>query len=162
MSLNFYSEKEDYKKEESINKYKDLFLTYENEFPSLCDALKQMFTSKDLNKKKCEELTLDILDKCKSHIDPKYEQIKNIYKNISKENAYTICAYTCESKEKKDEDKYSPYSPYRILNNNLVSENRKIGINNISKFLYILLKSLRKLPRYYPSKKKKFFIYIDV
>ena len=39
--------------------------------------------------------------------------IKNKYENITKEDAYIICSYTCELKERK-------YSPYRILNQNLV------------------------------------------
>ena len=101
MSLNLYIEEEDYKKEESINNYKDLFIPYEKEKPSLTDALIQMFKSAKLNDQKCDELTKDILDKCKNHIDPKYEEINNKYNNITKENAYIICAYTCESKEKQ-------------------------------------------------------------
>ena len=42
------------------------------------------------------------------------------------------------------------YSPYRLLNKNLASTNRKQGISNISKYLYIFLKALRKLYKYYP------------
>ena len=38
----------------------------------------------------------------------------------------------------------------------MVSEDRKNGINNISKYLYIFIKSLRKLPKYYPPKNKNF------
>ena len=49
MSLNYYNEEEDYKKEESVNNYKDLFISYEKELPSLTDALNQMFKSKNLN-----------------------------------------------------------------------------------------------------------------
>ena len=37
----------------------------------------------------------------------------------------------------------------------MISENRKNGIHNISKYLYIFLQSLRKLPKYYPPKNKK-------
>ena len=37
----------------------------------------------------------------------------------------------------------------------MISENRKNGINNISKYLYIFLQLLRKLPKYYPPKNKK-------
>ena len=143
MSLNFYAKEEDYGKEESVNNYKNLFSSYKNLTPNLSDSLKQMFKSENLDDKKCDELTKDILDKCKNIIDPKLSVIKQKYKNISKEDAYIICSYTCESNE-------YIYSPYKILNKNLVSENRKNGIRNISKYLYIFLKSLRKLPKYFP------------
>ena len=48
------------------------------------------------------------------------------------------------------------FSPYKLLNKNLVSENRQNGINNISKYLFIFLNSLRKLERFYPNYKTKF------
>ncbi len=62
---------------------------------------------------------------------------KKKYPKITKEDSIIISSYTCESKDNK-------FSPYKILNINLVSENRKEGLKNISKYLYILLKSLRK------------------
>ena len=105
-----------------------------------------MFESLELNNNKVKELTDDILAKCQKRIDPDFNVIKKKYENITKEDAYIICSYTCESKEKK-------YSPYRILNQNLVSDDRRNGVKNISKYLYIFLKSLRKLPRYYPKNK---------
>ena len=146
MSLIFYSEEEDNDREESVNKYKNLFSTYENNSPSLKEALTQMFKSIEFSNYKVAQLVEDILDKCKEKIDQRYDEIKKKYENISKEDAYIICSYTCESKERK-------YSPYRILNQSLVSDNRQNGVRNISKYLYILLKSLRKLPRYYPKNK---------
>jgi len=118
--------------------------------PTLSEALIQMFMSSNLNEQKANELTDDILSKCKKVINQNFNEIKKKYDKILKDDAYIICAYTCESKERK-------YSPYRILNQNLVSDNRKNGINNISKYLYIFLKSLRKLPRYYPTKANKYF-----
>jgi len=149
MSLNFYTEEEDNNKEESINNYKDLFSSFENNLPTLSEALNQMFKSAKLNEKRTNELTKDILDKCEKTIDPKYDEIKKKYNNISKDDAYIICAYTCESED-------TSYSPYRLLNQNLVSDNRKNGAKNISKYLYIFLKAIRKLPRYYPTKDKKY------
>ena len=146
MSLNFYTEEEDNEREESINNYKSLFIDYEKKLPTLVESLNQMFKSTNLNDTKISELTKDIIDKCKMTIDNNYNEMKNKYNNITKDDAYIICAYTCESKEKR-------YSPYRILNQNLVSNNRQKGIANISKYLYIFLKSLRKLPRYYPTNK---------
>ena len=145
MSLIFYCEEEENDREESINNYKDLFSIYENNMPNLSDALKQMFKSAKLNDEKVNELINDILNKCRIVIDPNFSKIKKQYNNISKDDAYIICAYTCESKDKK-------YSPYKILNKNMVSVDRKNGIENISKYLFIFLKSLRKLPRYYPPK----------
>ena len=52
MSLIYYSEEEENNKEESINKYKDLFLEYEKNLPTLSEALKQMFISYGANEKK--------------------------------------------------------------------------------------------------------------
>lgn len=145
MSLNFYSEEEDNSKEESVNNYIDLFYEYKNKLPSLSEALNQMFKSKKIDNIKVNELTNDILDKCNTKINQNFEAIKNKYSTITKEDAYIICSYTCESKDEN-------FSPYRLLNQNLVSDNRKNGIKNISKYLYIFLKSLRKIPIYYPDK----------
>ena len=96
-----------------------------------------MFNSYKLDKNKVNELIEDILKKSEGRIKPEFEVIKKKYGNITNEDAYIISSYTCESKEYK-------YSPYRILNQNLVSVNLKNSINNISKYLYIFLKDLRK------------------
>ena len=146
MSIIYYSEEEDNNKEESINKYKELFSEYKNQKPSLSDALEQMFLSASANKNKSYDLTKDILLKCESKINDNFDEISKKYPNITKNDAYIICSYTCESKDKK-------FSPYRILNQNLVSDDRKKGIKNISKYLYIFLNSLRKLEIYIPSNK---------
>ena len=106
-----------------------------------------MFKSSDLDKKKVKELTEDIINKYKVRINPYFDSIKTKYNNITKEDAYIICSYTCEAEDRA-------YSPYRILNQNLLSNNLQNSVNNISKYLYIFLKSLRKLPRYYPENKK--------
>ena len=144
MSLDFYCEEEENTREESINKYKNVFTYYGNNPPSFQEALIQMFESCELDKNKVKELTEDILIKCKERINPGFDTIKNKYSNITKEDAYIICSYTCESKERKN-------SPYRILNLNLVSDDRKNGVTKVSKYLYLFLKALRKLPRYYPQ-----------
>ena len=39
------------------------------------------------------------------------------------------------------------------MNNNLCKENKENGIKNISKYLFLFLKTLRKLNKYYPTKK---------
>ena len=144
MSLNFYCEEEENNREESINKYKNLFSNYESNSPSLSEALIQMFESCELESDKVKRLTEDIISKCKERIDPDFNEIKKKYDKISREDAYIICSYTCESIDRK-------YSPYRILNQNLVSDDRRNGVRNISKYLYIFLKALRKIPRYYPK-----------
>ena len=149
MSLIYYSEEEENNKEESINKYKDLFLEYEKNLPTLSEALKQMFISYGANEKKSDELTKDIISKCHKRIEENFEKIEKKYEKITKEDAYIICSYTCESKQKN-------FSPYRLLNRSLVSEDRKNGVNNISKYLYIFLNSLRKLEIYIPSKDNKY------
>jgi len=82
-------------------------------------------------------------------VDDNNKEIKEKYPNISTDEALTISSYTCESIE-------DGFSPYRILNLNLVSKNRRQGVENVSKYLFILLKSLRKLKRYYPNPKKKY------
>ena len=146
MSLNFYCKEEENSREESINRYKNIFKNYEKKTPSLSEALTQMFRSADLGKEKITELTEDIINQCKDRIDPDFDIIKKKYENITKEDAYIICSYTCESIDRA-------YSPYRILNRNLVSDDRQNGVKNISQYLYIFLKSLRKLPRYYPENK---------
>jgi hypothetical protein len=144
MSLNFYCEEEENNRKESINKYKNLFANYESNSPSLSEALIQMFKSCELKGDKVKRLTEDIISKCKERIDPDFNEIKKKYDKITREDAYIICSYTCESEDDK-------YSPYRILNKNLVSDDKKNGVRNISKYLYIFLKSLRKIPRYYPK-----------
>ena len=171
MSLHFYSKKEDINKEESINNYQHFFSKYDDQTPTLSEALNQLFKSKNIDNIKIDELTEDILDKCKEKIKTTFDKIKKKYNNISENDAYIICSYTCESKEeeeeeekeedeekgkKKEKESYSPYSPYRILNKNLISDNRKKGLENVSKYLYLLLNSLRKLPRYYPKKEEKY------
>ena len=101
MSLMFYFEGEENEKEETIDNYKDIFKKYENNLPSLSDALKQMFISSGANKNEVEDLMNDILNKCEKKINENWEEIKQKYKKINKDEAYIICSYTCESKTRK-------------------------------------------------------------
>ena len=147
MSLNFYCEEEDEsKKEVSLNKYKYIFSAFEKNTPSLSEALTQMYKSLSLDDNKINELINDIINTCKGTIDSDFDSIKMKYNNITKEDAYIICSYTYESEMKI-------FCPYKLLNTNLTSDDRKNGVRNVSKYLYILLKALRKLPRYYPTDK---------
>ena len=149
----FYNKEEENINKESINNYKYLFAQYENNIPTLEEALIQLFKSEKYEKfvddAKANYLAFDIINQCKRKINPIFNIIKQKYKNISINDAYIICSYTCESIE---ED----YSPYRLLNKNLVLSDRQHGIKNISKYLYIFLKSLRKLDRYYPTQTNKY------
>ena len=142
-------EQEDLSKYESINNYSDIFLNYIVNPPNLKDALNQMLISTGLSLDKVNIISEDIIFKSKMIIEKNLEKIKEKYKNITKEEAIIISSYTCEAKDKN-------YSPYRLLNKSLVSKNRKYGIDNVSKYIYILLTSLRKLEKYYPDPKNNF------
>ena len=76
----------------SINDYKYLFSEYDNKLPSLSEALNQMFKSANIDDLKVNELTNDILNKSKNAIDANFNQIKEKYDRISKEDAYIICS----------------------------------------------------------------------
>ena len=142
MSLYFYLE--DNKTDESISKYVNLFQEYLIQKPNLKTSLYDMYILSKTTKEKAIDLTNDILDKCKKKVDENWSKINDKYPNISLEDAYIISSYTCESKDDN-------YSPYKIMNKNLVSEDRKKGLSIILKYLFIFLNSLRKLPKYYPK-----------
>ena len=149
MSLIFYSEEEENQKGESIDKYKDLFDKYKDQTITLTESLTQMFTSSGVDKNKINDLINDLIQKCKNKIELNFDKIKEKYPSISKNEAIIISSYTCEAKDKD-------YSPYKLLNRNLVSDDRLNGLQKVSKYFYILLKSLRKLKRYYPTKENKY------
>ena len=151
MSVNFFPDKEGCPKpdEETINNYKDLFKEYGNNLPSLEEALLHLYNSAGFSEEESNKYTNDILDKTKYKLNFKdfyNNKIKKEYPNISFEEAQIIASYTYEADNET-------YSPYRILNINLVEEDRKNGLKKISKYFYILLLSLRKLPKYIPEKK---------
>ena len=151
MSLNQYDEGEEIeKKDETINNYEDLFTPYINNPPSLKEALIHLFTSSGLDQDKANDMATNIISICDERIEQKLSEIKSKYPEISFEDAKIIASYTCESSYSSD------YSPYRLLNRNLVSDNRKQGLQNVSKYFFILLKSLRKLTRFYPDSKNKY------
>ena len=134
MSLHFYNEKEDDNKDDSINNYENLFIDFIENPPNLSDALKQMFINAGSTEDNSTNLIEDIISKTQEVINKNLEKIKKKYPNITNEDIQIISSYTCESKDKN-------FSPYKLLNSNLVSENRMQGIKNISKYLFIFLKS---------------------
>ena len=149
MSLIFYSEEEENQKEESIDKYKDLFDKYKNNSITLTDALTQMFTSSGVEKDKINDLITDLIQKSKNKIETNFDKIIEKYPSLSKDDAIIISSYTCEAADNQ-------YSPYKLLNRNMVSDDRRNGLKKISKYFYILLNSLRKLKKYYPTKENKY------
>ena len=145
MGQSFFCEKNNRKvNEQTVNDYKKLFEEYEHNPPSLQESLNQMLKSSNIDDKNIELYTNEIMDNCKKCIDPRMNEINTKFNTITKKDAYIICSYTMEIKDRN-------YSPYRLLNQYLDSNENEII--KISKYLYILLKSLRKLPRYYPDKK---------
>ena len=92
MSLSFYCKQEEYNyRKESINKYEYIFSNYENNPPSLKEALIQMYSSLNLEDNITIKLAEEILFKCKQRIDSEYDKIKKIYENITLQDAYIIC-----------------------------------------------------------------------
>ena len=151
MSLYYYINDESESKA-SINDYENIFYSYITRIPTLKEALMQMFTSSGVTQTKSNNLIKEIISKVNGHLNKKFIEISKKYPNITKEEAQIISSYTCELSNKED----SNYNIYKILNRNLVSENREMGIMVISKYLFIFLKSLRKLKRYYPEKQSKY------
>ena len=82
MSLTFYSKGEDNNREESVDNYKKIFIEYEKALPSLSETLKQMFQNSNLDENLVNELTNDIINKCKKTIDKNYEDIQQRQINI--------------------------------------------------------------------------------
>ena len=148
MSKYYYVNNETISKE-SIDKYEKYFHEYINNNPTLQDALMQMFSSSGVNLQKSKILIKEILSTITEHLDSNYSEIKKTYPNLTMEEAQIISSYTCELQNTEDKQ----YNPYKILNINLVSKDRNKGILKISKYLFIFLKALRKLNRFYPDNK---------
>ena len=117
MSLIFYSEEEENQKEESIDKYKDLFNIYKDQSITLTEALTQMYTSSGVDNNTINDLIAELIQDCKNKIESNFNKIKEKYPSISKDDAIIISSYTCEAQN-------NDYSPYKILNRNLVSDVR--------------------------------------
>ena len=105
-----------------------------------------MFINSGASEEKTNDLINDIISKTEEIINKNSKQIKIKYPKITIEDSKIISSYTCESEDNN-------LSSYKILNNNLVTENRKEGIKNISKYFFLLLINII-------LKKKN--IYIDI
>ena len=146
MFVHFYNKNQDIPKNESIYSYENIFKEYNTKIPTLYEALYQMYHSLDITDQKSDSIIKFILEKAQKFIQFNYDIIKEDNPFLTKEDAMIIYSYTCEVFD-------SNYSIYKIVNNNLNEVNRLKGINNISKYFFIFLKSLRKLNRYYPKEK---------
>ena len=140
MSKKFYSENEELNLEESLNKYEYLFKDIKSKPPTLEEALIDMFENAGLPKKDAKELYDHLYLMCNQRVQDKWNLIKQEYYNISKNDALVISSYTYEPKKK-----FEKFSPYRLLNTNLVATNRKIGVINVEKYLFLFLRALRGL-----------------
>ena len=151
MSLHFYCNGEDNEKEESIDKYMDIFTDFLDNPPSLKEALIQVFIAGGVPEIELNDYVEDLNKKVYKVVEDEEIKIKikEKYPNISKDDSLIIASYTCEAKNKE-------FSPYRTLNRNLASDNREEGLKKVSKYLFILLKALRKLKRYYPAEEQKY------
>ena len=145
MSHQCYFEEEENAKEESIDNYCDLFIEYQEKPPTLKEALNQLFTSGGVPENELDNYINDIVYKAGKVFTERKKDINEKYPKITLEEASVITSYTCEALQKK-------FNPYKILNKNLVSDDRKQGLQNVSKYFYLLLMTLRKLPRCYPDK----------
>lgn len=143
MSKNFYDKNEGIENDESINKYKELFTDYISNPPTLDESLEQIFISGGLDIGKVNEFIKQLRKDCENRLNDTWKEIKKNNPSLTYEQAIIISTYTCEAIDPE-------YSPFRILNRNLVSENRKEGLKKVSKYFYLLLTTLRLLPRYYP------------
>ena len=153
MSIHYYNADEDFSINDSINKYEYLLLKYMNKIPSLPEALEEMFMSEGATNDECIDLIETINLQINNHLNNKFKEIKEKYPKIGIEDARIISSYTCEFENENDSKKYNVY---RILNRNLVSKDRKKGIQNVSKYLFIFLKSLSKLNKYIPDSNHKY------
>lgn len=147
MSVQYFINNEEEPKDLSINNFSEIFTEYKEKCPTLTEALNLLFISAGVSLEKVDNLISEILGKVNNHLDEnKISEIKQKYPKITLEDAQIISSYTCELDESKND-----YNIYKILNTNLNSNSKEEGIKKVSKYLYIFLKSLRKLHLYYPE-----------
>lgn len=148
MSLYFYDINESIEKEESVDNYKNLFLEYYQKRPTLNEALEHMYFSSGLQPDYSKTLIDSVINKVENFVDNNFTNMREKYPDITKEHAKIISSYTCEAVDKK-------YSPYKVTNSNLVKEDRRKGVSNVSKYVFLLLSSLRTLKKFNPNAQQK-------
>ena len=142
MSKSFYSENEEMNFEESLDKYEFLFKDIELKPLTLEEALIELFRNGGLSEKDSKEIYNHLYKICKNRVNEKWDEIRKQNPKISKLDALIISSYTYEPKAM-----YKKFSPYRLLNTNLVSADRKNGIINVEKYFFLLLVALRGLTK---------------
>ena len=142
MSKSFYSENEEMNFDESLNKYEFLFKYIKLKPPTLEEALIELFRNAGLSEKDSKEIYNHLYKICNNRVNEKWDEIRKQNPKISKSDALIISSYTYEPKAM-----YKKFSPYRLLNTNLVSADRKNGIINIEKYFFLLLVALRGLTK---------------
>mgnify|MGYP002623999892 CR=1 FL=1 len=108
--------------------------------PTLEEALIELFQNGGAPPNIAKEIYDNLLLMCKEIVNRNWASIKEENKDISKNDALIISSYTYEAKEE-----YKHYSPYILLNKNLVENDRKEGITKILKYLFLLLRALRRM-----------------
>lgn len=118
MRINFCDNNEGFEQEESINKYKELFIDFIQNPPSLKESLVQLFTSAGLSNNKINNYSKEIESTSEKFVNDNWNKITGKYSSLKRDEAIIILTYTSEAID-------SSYNPYKILNRNLVSKNRK-------------------------------------
>ena len=148
MSKSFYSQNEE-NSFDSLNNYEFLFENYSSKRPTLEDALIELFRNGGASPNEAKEIYNHLSITCNNKIEKNWSSIKQQNEDISKNDALIISSYTYEPKTM-----YEKFAPYRLLNTNLVSDNRKNGVKNVEKYLFLLLSALRRMTK---SKKQCLF-----
>ena len=138
--MNFHSENEQLNLDESLDKYEYLFKDFRDNPSTLAEALTELLENARLTKKDAKELYDHLYLMCNQRVQDKWSLIEQEHKNISKNDALVISSYTYEPKIK-----FEKFSPYRLLNTNLVATDRKSGVINVEKYLFLFLRALRGL-----------------
>lgn len=141
MSKTFYSENEE-NTFDSLNNFEYLLKNYSLKTPTLKDALIELFRNGGASPNEANEIYDHLLLMCQEKVNRNWDKIKEENKDISKNDAIIISSYTYEAKPM-----YSKYSPYRLLNTNLVANNRKNGVTSVEKYLFLFLRALRRLKK---------------
>ena len=138
MSDKFYSQNEELNFDDSLDKYEFLFKDMNSKPPTLEEALIEMFRNAQLSPKESKEIYDHINLVCSNRINEKWDLIKAEHPDISKNDALIISSYTYEPKKM-----YEKLSPYRLLNTNLIATDRKSGVINIEKYLFLFMIAVR-------------------
>ena len=85
-------------------------------------ALFQMAKSRSNYIKDIDFYIKDVIKNCTKYVEKNLLNIQKNYPKINKEDAIIITSYTYEC---QNNEKFQENAPYKILNQNLVSNNRK-------------------------------------